>query len=1445
MTETQTAIIPAADGHPVVPVVVRTSPFERSRIDLKLREGLSLAEMVLGCEFPAEVEPLVVVLVDDVEIPREAWARVRPKAGANVYVCVLPGKNKNPLTAILTLAVAVVAIAYGGPLGAAILGPETAGIAIGATTLGSIVGSAVINLVGALVIGALIPPPTPGGFSNQPLSSPSYQIMGSSNRRSPYGAIPRVFGKRRVYPVVAASPYTESVGNDQYLRMLLCPGYGPLSISDIRIGETPLAEYEGIEVEVYEGGPEGWAGNRPITLYTNTIREEPLSIELGPGPGPQFFVTTQGTSIPAGSVSLGSYVVTTQGNFYVPSTSTTYYVLLNLSNIQLGAIDANNVKPGYDRLSAAQRAAALAAYTPDSPDWVSRFTLAQSSEATFDVTFPRGLARFDDEGNRKDRTVTVKAQYRLAGSAGAWTSLADIVVTDKSSSAVRASRRIVFPSAGQWEVRLRRETEAGNNRVIDATFWTALRSVIYSAAVKDPAVCLIALRIKATEQLNGVPNQVNCIAESYLPVRLSTGVFQWRITSNPGWAYLDILRRRGRDTVVPDSRIDLDGIRAWALACEADGPNGDPLYWEFNGIVEGGSVFEALRTVAAHGRASFSIRDGKYSVVRDVAQTVPVQHITPRNSWGYQGRKQFIDLPHALKVRFINANKGYVEDERIVYDDGYDETNASRFETIELYGCTKASQAYREGRYHLAVGRLRPEEHVVSMDIEALRCTLGDLVRFSHDAVAIGLGSGRVMARVLNVDGRVTGLRLDGPVQMDATKLYGLRLRRWDGATSVLSLTTIVGQSDVVTLSTPVAVADAPDEGDLFMFGEASRESSQMLVRRIEPGPDLTARVTLVDAQTGVWTADTRAIPDFNSNITLPGQLTQQAPPTPTYLIRSDESALLRLPDGSLQDRIAVLLDPPAAATVAVGGYELQFREVGSPGWIVAPRVTADSREIFVSTVVQGTAYDVRVRAISEDGIPSGWRNTLGYTVIGKTTPPFTVTGLSAIRKVDGVQLSWTANPEIDVAGYTIKRGETWDTATTVTERFAGTSIFVGLQTSAEQQFLIRAVDVIGLLSQTPTTIRAAVVAPADVARLEAYPQGDRVRLSWAEVEGIGNLYEIREGSSWALSRLVLRAAGSTALVQWPTSTAGDRTFWIRTLSAAGLYSPNSTFATTAQAPMSDRNVVVTKDLPADGFPGVLRDLTRVTSGGRTRLVLAKDGSVNRASGEAYVPIDLGRSWYARNWIELRSAAATGTGLTWAGAIQTWADSAAATWQGTLDDATGVEAEASLLLDGYVEQDLVEGWTLAGVTTGIGGTAAATARGVRYDDGLFRQGAFVSDLTTIDWSKSVPSQFSTTLDIAAGAATADYAIVLRLAGPSGWLQLGRDGSAGVFFLEDSAGRRLEVAVPVESGDVITLGVNQSADSRSLFAATGRYPDVVADVDLFAPVGAFTTVALHA
>src|SRR3546814_1627535 len=52
------------------------------------------------------------------------------------------------------------------------------------------------------------------------------------------------------------------------------------------------------------------------------------------------------------------------------------------------------------------------------------------------------------------------------------------------------------------------------------------------------------------------------------------------------------------------------------------------------------SGWDTLADICAAGRASPTQIDGKCSVVYDYEQTIPIQHFTPRNSWGFEAEKR-------------------------------------------------------------------------------------------------------------------------------------------------------------------------------------------------------------------------------------------------------------------------------------------------------------------------------------------------------------------------------------------------------------------------------------------------------------------------------------------------------------------------------------------------------------------------------------------------------------------------------------------------------------------------------------------------------------------------------------------------------------------------------------------------------------------------------------
>jgi hypothetical protein len=275
--------------------------------------------------------------------------------------------------------------------------------------------------------------------------------------------------------------------------------------------------------------------------------------------------------------------------------------------------------------------------------------------------------------------------------------------------------------------------------------WVWLRSYMNDVApVNSDDFLLLSYQMLATDQLNGMLDTVNVLLSAYLDTYPDPeGPAQPALTNNPAWAFLDVLVGVANKNSIDVSRADLHKLSEWADWCEANDI-------EYNWVeLENETVLERLKSIAGTGFAVWNIVEGKYGVVRDVMGQTPVQMITPRNSWGFGSTKSFADVPHGFEVKYIDDQK-WEESTQIVYDDEYNfddsdgKEKATYIETLDTKGVTNHGQAYRTGRYHLAVLQLRPEIFKVSMDAENLVATRGDIVLLGHDVLLVGMKAGRI-----------------------------------------------------------------------------------------------------------------------------------------------------------------------------------------------------------------------------------------------------------------------------------------------------------------------------------------------------------------------------------------------------------------------------------------------------------------------------------------------------------------------------------------------------------------------------------------------------------------------------------------------------------------------------------------------------------------------------
>jgi hypothetical protein len=547
----------------------------------------------------------------------------------------------------------------------------------------------------------------------------------------------------------------------------------------------------------------------------------------------------------------------------------------------------------------------------------TRTTQANTTEMSVDLVFPQGLFAVDEKGNFVRAWADIDIQFRAVGtttwygvtpptpgitlSSGAIVpySLSVYRITSSANKALRVGVRWKQP-AGQYEVKVI-NTGYGYDTSVQrstTTVWSVLRS-ISPQSPSTTNTTKLAVRIKATDQLQGVVQNLKCRVAQRIPTYNAT-TQTWGDpieTQNPAHLYAWLLTRcPAVKRRLDDSRVDLAGLAAWADECTAKG-----LATSF--AMDSSRAFgDVLRDVLASGRASFGLRNSLYSAVRDIPQTVPVQMFTPANSWGFNYSRSFADLPHALRVKFTNPEASSQQDTQLVYWDGYSAANATRFEELDLGMVVDPGAAWRLGRYHLAVIYNRATQYSLQADIEHLVCERGDLIHVAHDII----GWGSAWGRVKSVNGnRVV---LDGLFVPEAGKTYSLRVRRATneqaefGASPMVTwdstLITFDNDTDIDALNGPtnVFLSDAStvvQAGDLYVLGEVNKVTTPLIIRAIEPGADLTATLTCVDAAPSVWTADSGTPPVFVSDIS--GKAWCAPPDPPVLNIRVGSSA----PDNS------------------------------------------------------------------------------------------------------------------------------------------------------------------------------------------------------------------------------------------------------------------------------------------------------------------------------------------------------------------------------------------------------------------------------------------------------------------------------------------------------------------------------------------------------------------
>lgn len=251
-------------------------PLKTYRIDEKIPAGLNIGQVVdfIQAQYPLAKEYNVnpSIILNGKILTKDDW-HIVPIAGDLLqYRAVATGDSGGIFKAILSIAV-VFAAAQFGPIIAGKLGITS--------SLGISLVQAGLSVVGSLLVNAIFPVRPPKAPKDPGTAKAQNLLQGGSNQANFYGAIPVVLGEARFTAPLGAAIYAESTTNESFLRLALVWGYGPLQVSDFRIGDTDLYTLEEVTIETLNGfddTPEDRANFN--TIYGKDVQQVAVNLQL-------------------------------------------------------------------------------------------------------------------------------------------------------------------------------------------------------------------------------------------------------------------------------------------------------------------------------------------------------------------------------------------------------------------------------------------------------------------------------------------------------------------------------------------------------------------------------------------------------------------------------------------------------------------------------------------------------------------------------------------------------------------------------------------------------------------------------------------------------------------------------------------------------------------------------------------------------------------------------------------------------------------------------------------------------------------------------------------------------------------------------------------------------------------------------------------------------------
>ncbi len=907
-----------------------------------------------------DVDSTWVVEVGGLQVPAIMWGRVRVHHGQVIECRSVVQKDVVKIIAFAALAYFTMGAGAGWIATTFKVG------AFGAAMIGAVAFAA-----GAMVINRILPPPKAPSMDVASNSvKPTYSLSGGRNSQRLWQPLSLVLGQPYAVFDLAAQPYSYFGGEDQYLQQIFHLGINCQRVDALRIGQTAIGNFESVSIAA-----SGLPGNGYSTaMPSNNVDTIPGALLDAPsGTGPWVTRTT--------SPGTAKIAIDIEANLY----------------------GTNSTNGAWEQ----RRCDLEVQYAvAGSGNWIGVSTGGSSRvKTTTRNIFGRG--------------ETWTESFSQPGQA--W-------LFNASAKPLRVTFHVDVPR-GQYDVRLRKitvnETSTSGQNAVQ---WIQLRS-FQAQTASFPGQALLAVNMKASGQLSGAIDELNGILTAkpcphWNGSAWVTATNRGDGLSNPGTIMLAYARgfydENGRLMAGlgwPDSRIDLDSIKAFTVWCTARGFTFDAH------IQDAMSHGDLLDAIAYAGMGSMSMPDGKLGV-QWLAENAPIEGVINMGNIkakSFSVQYDLNDRADEIEYGYFDRNQGNQWNALRVLAPGV--TMPRSTARLSNLGITSQAHAAVLARHSMAQNIYMAKAITFEQDLEHLTYRRGTVLSLSHDMTQWGY-SGRVQS-VTDVGGVIT-LGLDDAVPATgpggaSNKFIGLRLLG-EAQYRIFQVQAFTGTARSVTLvgAWPAGVplpgsvgAGGQVHDALWVFDFKATPGLRVVVSKVEPMGGMTgAQVTVVPLPDEFW-------PFVNSGAYTPPPNRSLLSVTPAISnLRVNE--VLRRQGNTWYTDLSVDFDSVAATS--------NVQVWGARGDAPLELLGTTTSRSFSWMGGLSETWALELRPFSSLGM-RGTVQRIGYTVQGLSVPPPDV----QVFTIDGSVLSWTPVEAIDLAGYKIRfqygQNSWWPTA--------------------------------------------------------------------------------------------------------------------------------------------------------------------------------------------------------------------------------------------------------------------------------------------------------------------------------------------------------------------------------------------------------------------------------